>query len=423
MTERFAAFTTIEGAYGSKAADLFPTMAATRIGASLGVVPLDSYGLERVVRARRVLAGGVGAQPGQPADAWSTVYAIDALVNSGMPVPNWMPEYLLTLHADGGFAMAVAQKPETWSSAFAMIGLARCGVPLPDPEASIHWLAAALLPSGGFTWSPAWVSRSRADVRATSFVIRALRSTSLLEDFRTLNNLQPTIDYLLDSQQPSGAFQLDDRHPACLWGTGEAVSALRLFGERPVLVEPCVDFVTSMWRSDGGYRRGPDYPNASDIWATMHAVDVRLALGDDLDRNERAMVTAFVESCQLGGGGYTYRPPDHAADVLVTSAAVIAGSADPRTSAFLRSCRMPGEGGVAFMPARGSEARSALWAVTALHLTDELAEDDGLARWAHHAQNPDGGFGPWEGRASNAVSTNSVLAALTLAYGAMTTVI
>jgi hypothetical protein len=35
-------------------------------------------------------------------------------------------------------------------------------------------------------------------------------------------------------------------------------------------------------------------------------------------------------------------------------------------------------------------------------------------RWAQAAQNPDGGFGPWEGRASNAVSTNAVLEALSI---------
>jgi prenyltransferase beta subunit len=312
--------------------------------------------------------------------------------------------------------MANGQKPETWSTAFAIAGLFQSGVALPSPEATLAWLAASLLPTGGFTWSPEWVARGNADVRATAFVIKALDVAGLVPDFQTIVDLDATVTFLTSMQDHNGGFRLDRRHPPCLWGSSEAVVTLDILGQRPANPDACLAFVRSMQRNDGGYRRGPDYPDHSDLWATMHAANCRAPLGDKLSDRERAATMAFVESCMVTEGGYTYRPPAVASDILVTSAAAIAATlTDDRTFQFLAACRMPGEGGIAFMPARGSEARSALWAVTALARNGRLGEEAGLARWAQAAQNPDGGFGPWEGRASNAVSTNAVLEALTIA--------
>jgi prenyltransferase beta subunit len=416
MRPFFGGHATEEGAFGSKSADMFPTVAACRIANRLGLPLQDDKGVNRAVRSRRTLTGGLGAQPGQLADAWTTCYGIESLFLTDQPIPVSLPRYLLSLHCDGAFAMANGQKPETWSTAFAIVGLLQSGVALPSPNATLAWLTATLLPTGGFTWSPEWVTRGDADIRATAFVIKALDLAGLIADLRAMVNLDSTIELLTSMQGPEGGFRVNRRQPPCLWGSSEAVVVLDILGERPANADACLSFVKSMQRSDGGYRRGPDYPDHSDLWATMHAVNCRSMLGDHLSDQERAATMAFIESCRVTEGGYTYRPPAMASDVLVTSAAAIAAPiTDDRAFQFLRCCRMPGEGGIAFMPARGSEARSALWTVTALARNGRLGEEAGLARWAHAAQNPDGGFGPWEGRASNAVSTNAILEALTVA--------
>lgn len=417
MTPRaFAEHATEAGAFGTRAADMFPTMAAAKTAHALGATLADRDGILRAIARRRSPAGGVGAQPGQPSDAWTTCYAIDSLWHAGLPIPSWLPDFLLSLHEDGGgFAMAPGQRPETWSTAFSIIGLAQSGVPIPAPDASLAWFAAVLLATGGFTWSPEWVDRGRPDVRATAFVIRALAAAGLLREFTAIVNLDPTVDFLRAAQAADGAFRLDNRHPPCLWGTGEAVLTLQTLGSTPRDPDACLSFVAGMRGSDGGYRRGPDYPEVSDVWATMHGVRVRLALGDVPGDIERTSLMVFIESCAVPGGAFTYRPPDQASDVLTTSAAALAGDAGEGALRFLAACRMPGEGGVAYMPARGSEARATLWTMTAQTRAGRLAGEDGLAAWAHAAQNPDGGFGPWEGRASNAVSTNSVVEALVLA--------
>lgn len=416
MPVRFEQFATDDGAFGSKAMDLFPTVSACKTAQALGFSLGAQADLRRAVLARRTPAGGLGAQPGQPADAWSTVYGVESLSMLGFSVPPSMTSYLLSLDRDGGFAMALGQEPETWSTAFVVTGLALCGIPLPDVHATLEWLISTMVPTGGFTWSPAWVSRRRPDVRATAFVIKALKAAGLLPTFSRIADLGPTVQYLKSQQAPGGGFQLDDRHPPCLWGVGEAVSALALLGHAPVDSDGCVRFVRSLRRNDGGYRRGLEYLDHSDLWATTHGTLSRLALGDGISDGEKNAVAAFVASCGTAEGGYTYRPPASASDVLATSAAAIAAApAADGLLHFLSSCRMPGEGGVAFMPGRGSESRSAMWTMTALARRHFLGDERALGRWAQDAQSPDGGFGPWEGRASNAVSTNAVLTALTTA--------
>lgn len=416
IADPFGRYATEDGAYGSKTMDLFPTASACRTAVALGITLRAPDDVRRAVLARRSVSGGLGAQPGQPADAWSSVYGTEILSSLGFSIPTSISSFLVSLEHDGGFAMAPGQESETWSTAFAVAGIAACGMQLPDAEATLNWLATCMLTTGGFTWSPSWVERNRPDVRATAFVIKALDQAGLLPAFGEIVDLELNATFMKSQQAATGGFKLDDRHPPCLWGVGEAVTSLALLGHRPRDVGACLEFVRNLQREDGGYRRGTDYPNQSDLWATMHGCLSRLALGDDINDNETTAVAGFIESCSVKEGGYTYRPPASAPDVLATGAAAITESlAGDGALQFLSSCRMPGEGGVAFMPARGSEARSALWTVTALARHRQLGDERALATWAKAAQGTDGGFGPWEGRASNAVSTNAVLTALKVA--------
>ena len=59
-----------------------------------------------------------------------------------------------------------------------------------------------------------------------------------------------------------------------------------------------------------------------------------------------------------------------------------------------------------YMPGRGSEVRCTLWALAAGALRCRIEASRGrIAAWLRTVQNPDGGFGYWEGRGSDLVST------------------
>ena len=416
MAAMFEQYATDDGAYGSKNMDLFPTVVGYMLAQTLGLPVGNRARLRRAIQARQTPTGGLGAQPGQPADGWSTSYGIQTLLRAGLPIPQPLDNYILLLaQEEGGFSMAASQDAEVWSTALIVGALISNGTALPHEEKTFSWLESSRCPSGGFTWSPVWVDRNRADVRATRFAIGALDAMGRLTEFDQKAGLKKTVEYLKKQQGPSGGFALDSRHPECLWGTGDAVRALAVLGEPPDHRGACLRFIEEYNCGNGGYRRGADYPDHADIWATNHAYQARLALGDEITAAERLAAGAFLDSCSAAEGGYTYRPTNWASDALATSAAILSNHHSGNAPFdFLESCLMPGEGGVGYTPSRGAEARSAMWTTNAFAFHRRHNEKWALERWAPAVQNPDGGFGPWEGRASNAVSTNAVLSVLIL---------
>lgn len=82
---------------------------------------------------------------------------------------------------------------------------------------------------------------------------------------------------------------------------------------------------------------------------------------------------------------------------------------------------LPNEDGIMYMPGRGSEVRCTLWALAAGAFAADLATLSRIRAWLRNSlQNPDGGFGYWEGRASDMVSTSAATAIFELAGGAGT---
>ncbi|WP_414945156.1 prenyltransferase/squalene oxidase repeat-containing protein [Amycolatopsis sp. cmx-11-32] len=117
-------------------------------------------------------------------------------------------------------------------------------------------------------------------------------------------------------------------------------------------------------------------------------------------------------------GGFTYREPDRAGDALSTAAtALLSAADDPRQGqwrTWLPGCRLPNEGGIMYMPARGSEVRCTLWALAAGAADVDPAAPREIANWLKDLQNPGGGFGYWEGRGSDLVSTAAAVETLRL---------
>ncbi|MBV9315690.1 MAG: terpene cyclase/mutase family protein [Pseudonocardia sp.] len=108
--------------------------------------------------------------------------------------------------------------------------------------------------------------------------------------------------------------------------------------------------------------------------------------------------------------GYTYRQPDTTADALSTAAVILTGTdgrADEHRS-WLRGCLLPNEAGIMYMPARGAEIRCTSWALAAGVTLDDR-DRNRVAAWLTTLQNPDGGFGYWEGRGSDVVSSTAAV--------------
>jgi hypothetical protein len=135
-----------------------------------------------------------------------------------------------------------------------------------------------------------------------------------------------------------------------------------------------------------------------------------MALESPLAGDARSQAIAFLRSCQLGESGCTYREPEAAGDALATAAVVLIGAARGEECEWLRRAQMPAEGGVMYMPARGAEVRCTQWAAAALRLASASPLDRGrLTTWLDALQNPDGGFGLWEGRGSDVAATVAAL--------------
>jgi hypothetical protein len=63
-----------------------------------------------------------------------------------------------------------------------------------------------------------------------------------------------------------------------------------------------------------------------------------------------------------------------------------------------------------YMPGRGSEVRCTAWALAAGAFAGNTTGGERIATWLRATQNPDGGFGYWEGRGSDLVSTAAAVA-------------
>ncbi|KNB50247.1 prenyltransferase/squalene oxidase repeat-containing protein [Streptomyces caatingaensis] len=369
---------------------------------------------------RRNADGGYAWSRGMLSDAWATFYCTQALRDMGRPVTGLEATagWLRRTWSGDAYAMLPGQGPDVWATHFSVrTAVELCGTPLHDGGRLVRWLAALQGPDGGLGWTPEDARRGNADVRACYYGVMAWRAAVRAGAAATPPwNVPALVAWLRDRQGAEGGFRFSPAAEVpCMWATYRAVGALEALGHAPRDAEACRAWTMRLRGPSGAFVRWEGY-DVEDVWASFCAVGTLRALGAPLAPVADA-VAARIAAFGCPQGGFTYREPRAAADALSTSAAVlkaVPGQADPGLVRWLEGCQLPNEGGVMYMPGRGSEVRCTLWALAAGAFTGDASARARIVRWLASLQNPDGGFGYWEGRGSDMVSTAAALEIVTL---------
>jgi prenyltransferase beta subunit len=409
-------------------ADLWCTYAAVRTLSWLGRigdVP-DPDGTAAVLAARRNADGGYAWSRGMASDAWATYYCTQALRDLGRPLPgpDRTADWLDRTRDGGAYAMMPGQSADVWATHFSTRTDADLRGPATpragDGELSA-WLGRLQAPDGGLTWSPADAEAGRpSDARACFYGVRAWQVLGDRTGAAPPWDTGRLVAWLRGRQTGGGGFTFAAAAGTpCLWATYRATGALAALGAGPEDPRACADWIHARRGPAGGFVRWPGY-GAEDVWAAFCATGALGALGAPTGEIAPA-VAARLASYACPGGGFTYREPEAAMDALTAAAELLSGAASggrrERLLAWLESCMMPNEDGVMYMPGRGSEVRCTLWALAAGAFESRPDDRGRIAAWLGGLQNPDGGFGYWEGRASDVVSTVSALAVWRLCDG------
>lgn len=394
--------------------DLWCTYAAVRTLRRLdrtGDLP-DPQAAAGFLASRQNSDGGYAWSPGMSSDAWATYYCTQAMADlrtgdragAGATSSAWVWS---AAHPDGGFAMTPGQASDVWATYYAVRTLVEIYGEQP-PTALFDWLAALQAEDGGLAWSPAHAKDGACDVRACYYAVTAWHTATggrgpLPWDRERLTG------WLRDRQSTAGGFTFGAGDETdCLWATFRATSALSRLDETPRDPAGCVAWILDRREPGGSFTRWPGYP-VPDVWAAFCGVGALSELGAPLDDVADGVVETVL-SFRTEQGGFTYRTPALASDVLTTSAHLMArrfsDTGERDALRWTESCVLPNENGIMYMPGRGSEVRCTLWALSAGAFEDDAPARDRIADWLTGAiQNPDGGFGYWEGRASDMVST------------------
>lgn len=374
------------------------------------------------VAGRRNADGGYAWSRGMLSDAWATFYCTEALGDLGQPLPRpeITGEWLASTWTGDAYAMLPGQTPDVWATHFsARTSAALTGSPAPAPQQLGAWLGVLQCADGGLSWSPDDARRGKSDARACYYGVMAWRAAA--QDTRQAPpwDLEALTAWLRARQDASGGFRFSaDADVPCMWATYRAVGALAALGAGPREPAACVDWVLRQRGPSGAFVRWQGY-DVEDVWASFCAIGTLTALGAPTEDVADAVATR-IEQLRCAQGGYTYREPEAAADALTTAAAVLTGhdpQGDQERVRWLEGCQLPNEGGVMYMPGRGSEIRCTLWALAAGAFADDPAARAEIADWLGRLQNPDGGFGYWEGRGSDMVSTTAALECAVLVGG------
>ena len=394
--------------------DLWCTYAAIRTLAWLGRLDLvaDPEGTLRYLAGRNNPDGGYAWSRGMASDAWATFYCTQAITDLGgiPPRPERTRRWLRHSFTGQAYGMTPGQAPDVWATHFsARVVTGTFREDVPDRAALLRWLGGLQTTSGGLTWTPA---HPRADVRACYYGVAAWRALAALAPADPPWDVAALEAWLRRRQGPEGGFRFSESaEQPCMWATYRAAAALRALSAEPERPRDCAGWIDRTRGPRGGFVRWPGYP-VEDVWAAFCAVGAARALA--MPRSVIADAATCIAEMACGDGGYSYREPGLAADVLTTAAAVISAEGNdprlPELRRWLDSCQLPNEGGVMYMPGRGAEVRCTLWAVVAGGLTDPAARER-AAGWLASLQNPDGGFGFWEGRGSDLVSTAAAVEA------------
>jgi prenyltransferase beta subunit len=396
------------GGVASGEADLWCTYAAIRtmtwLG-RLGRLP-DRDLTAAYLRNHRNPDGGYGPSRGVASDAWATFYCTQALADLGIEIagPERTAAWLGSTWSQGAYAMTPGAAPDVWATYFSTrTALTRGGVP--DPAGLATWLSSLQTADGGLGWTPGHARQNRADVRACHYGVAAWQALNSSVPTQLPWNVPALVDWIRACQTADAGFRFSCAADVpCLWATYRALAALRGFGAGPA--RPCTGWILGMRGPSGAFVRWRDY-GVEDVWASFCGVGALRALGEPTAGIGDAVATR-IAALACHDGGFTYREPRFAGDVLSTAASILmAGSDGPGVSgdrAWLQGCQLPNEGGLMYMPARGSELRCTLWGLAAGAFAGDSGGRNRITSWLSQMQNPDGGFGYWEGRGSDLVS-------------------
>lgn len=420
--------------------DLWCTYAAVRTLAWLDRLDRlpSPEGVAGFLASRRNSDGGYAWSAGMGSDAWATYYCTQTVQDlrpvtgpgptgelspAGRPTAEWVAA---TYRPDGGYGMTPGQASDVWATYYSVRTLMEIYGTEP-PAAVLVWLSRLQAADGGLSWSPAHAKSHQSDVRACYYAITAWSTATGGQGPLPWDRERLTA-WLKGRQGGAGGFTFQDGDQTdCMWATFRATRALRQLGEAPADRDGCVAWIRGRLQPGESFTRWPGYP-VQDVWAAFCAVGALSALGDDLS-DITDQVADVILAFRTQPGGFTYRKPDAASDVLTTAARLIA-TAVPVSSAasadaagplrrWLEACMLPNEDGIMYMPGRGSEVRCTLWALAAGAFAGDLATMSRIRAWLGNSlQNPDGGFGYWEGRASDMVSTCAAAAIFQMAGGA-----
>ncbi|WP_312808472.1 prenyltransferase/squalene oxidase repeat-containing protein [Agrobacterium cavarae] len=409
---------TADGGAGTFGSDLWATYAAIRTLRWIGRLP-DLSKREYVagyLHSCQNPDGSFSWQRGLASDIWATFYCSQTLADIGHSVAPTEPfvEWISSLQdKDGAFAMMPGQTADVWATYYATrVFKEILQLPVPNRHRLADWLSGLQRGDGGLAWS---IATAETDTRAAYYAIHAKHAAGLDDDVKWDD--ERLLGWLQSQQAPSGGFRFSPEYAPCLWATFRATKALAIQNWQPSEPEACENWIVQRQRPEG-FARWENY-EVSDVWANFSAVGALQALNVTIEDSQKDRVQRAIESFSVDGAGYTYRQPSAAGDALTTASALFSAVDKAETdsveqlSAWLQRAHMPWEDGIMYMPGRGAEIRCSLWATAALAYAGRRFPNTGrLSIWISKLQNPDGGFGYWQGRGSDLVSTSAAISAL-----------
>ncbi|MDZ3991803.1 prenyltransferase/squalene oxidase repeat-containing protein [Pseudomonas sp. Teo4] len=404
---------------GNGQPDLWCTYAAIR---SLAWVErleaVNKPALQGYIQSRRNRDGGFAWSKGMPSDAWATFYCTETLKDLGVAIDRGdeIARWIHSLFDGDAYAMCPGQTADVWATHYALRTLIEvCEGQVAEVQALYAWLDGLQCANGGLSWSADFAQRNLADTRACFYGVMAARALARQGLPAPGWNLPKLIGWLQAQQMDCGGFRFSETAEVpCLWATYRATASLAALRAQPLGRSACIAWIDTLRGPTGAFVRWLGY-DGEDVWAAFCAVGTLKALDEPVEHLADG-VAMFIAGLALPEGGYTYRRQDDAADVLTTAAAVLGGTLAPSQQAaalrWIEGCQMPNEPGVMYMPGRGAEVRCSNWALAAGAFVDQPASRRAIGQWLAALQNPDGGFGFWEGRGSDMVSTASAVALL-----------
>jgi len=399
--------------------DLWCTYAAIRTLAwTERLEQVDAPALQAYIQSRRNRDGGFAWSKGMPSDAWATFYCTETLKDLGIAVErsDQTAAWLHTLFDGDAYAMCPGQTADVWASHYALRTLIEvCQGQVLDTAPLYTWLEGLQCANGGLSWSADFARRNLADTRACFYGVMAARALARQGLPAPQWDLPQLIGWLQAQQMDCGGFRFSEAADVpCLWATYRATASLAALQAQPLGRQRCVAWIDGLRGPSGAFVRWAGY-DGEDVWAAFCAVGSLKALGEPV-AHLADDVAAFIATLAMPQGGFTYRQADTAADVLTTAAAVLGGSLSAAQSEaalrWIEGCQMPNEPGIMYMPGRGAEVRCTNWGLAAGAFTEQAGARQAIGHWLASLQNPDGGFGFWEGRGSDMVSTASAVSIL-----------